>query len=775
MVVVASGMAMTMVLGQTAQAATTSLTTEDFATHSTGDNWVLPSSGTNTACLTAGTDTARVPVPACTSTGEDADGAGALRLTTADGNQVGTVYNSVSMPTMQGLDIGFNTYQYAATSDPGADGISFILAVTDPENPAPPAVKGPLGGALGYSPGGGNPGVSYGYLGFGLDVYGNYANSAYGGTGCPANPRKLQNITVRGPGNGTTGYCIQQTVDLTSGGLDERTSTARPQPVPVEIAVNPSASTTTTPGGLTVPAGSWAMRVTTYTGVQTLSQPLPSVAGLGFPAGWYDPATGFPYQLAFGWAASTGGNNEVHEINRLTSATLNGLLPVYDLSISDDESGTFLAGNRAVVRVRPGLDAAGGPESAGATVVTTFPAGLTPPSGTFTTDAGYACTTAGQVTTCRLTPPSPVPAGGSFPELEIPVTVPAGTAVGSYTLTSKVSSVDGNPDTARSTVTVSRFAASATPVSSDHGAAVTLAVTGPSADARGAIAFTDAAGVTLCTIPDVTAARSCGSTANAGSHAVTATFTPSAGSPYAAQTATTSFTVHSVTLAITASAAPGDTTFGERATLAVHGLAADASGPVTFTAADGDVLCAIPDVADARSCRTDAAREPGRYAITAAYAGDVNYHPATAATALTVSRAVPPIAALSGTVLTAGSVHTLSFSGLPTTGALAATGTVTFTDAGGAELCTVTLPGTSCQTARHLADGSHQVVARYSGDGHYAAVTSSAVTFVVAPPNGPVAALLAITGVPVLGLAIGGGTMVGLGVAVLARARRFAR
>ncbi|MFC7645287.1 hypothetical protein ACFQX6_35110 [Streptosporangium lutulentum] len=91
--------------------------------------------------------------------------------------------------------------------------MSFVLAAVDPANPQSPANIGQSGGALGYTSFSALPGLAYGYLGIGLDVYGNYSNASYQGSTC-TNPAYISTTTrvpgqvvVRGPGNGTVGYC----------------------------------------------------------------------------------------------------------------------------------------------------------------------------------------------------------------------------------------------------------------------------------------------------------------------------------------------------------------------------------------------------------------------------------------------------------------------------------------------------------------------------------------------------------------------------------------
>src|ERR1019366_6419718 len=171
-----------------ALAAGSPLESETFANNSTvAGQWYLPAGqgGINGACLTAGPVSATTSIPNCASP-PDVSGSGALRLTTNADNAVGAAFYQASLPTSEGLDITLDTYQFNGT---GADGMVFSLAAANPASPSPPATTGPLGGDLGYaantqgSPG--TAGMPYGYLGIGLDVYGNYENTPLaGGSGC---------------------------------------------------------------------------------------------------------------------------------------------------------------------------------------------------------------------------------------------------------------------------------------------------------------------------------------------------------------------------------------------------------------------------------------------------------------------------------------------------------------------------------------------------------------------------------------------------------------
>ena len=168
-----------------------------------------------TACLTAGTASNNSTtvattsviyssIPGCNTTGivpsADAVGSGALRLTsgvnstgsTSAGNQAGSIVSGTTFASNQGLQVTFTTYTYAGDSggsgSDGADGIGFFLqdgsVGTTISNIAPVTTTGSLqnigsfGGSLGYtcsqSKG---AGLTGGYIGLGLDEYGNFLNS----------------------------------------------------------------------------------------------------------------------------------------------------------------------------------------------------------------------------------------------------------------------------------------------------------------------------------------------------------------------------------------------------------------------------------------------------------------------------------------------------------------------------------------------------------------------------------------------------------------------
>ncbi|MHB1655107.1 MAG: PilC/PilY family type IV pilus protein [Burkholderiales bacterium] len=153
---------------------------DNFTGASSANAWIP----LNYACLTAGDGTGSIP--ACSPV-TDTPGNGALRLTPSANYQTGAILSNFSFPSNQGLEVTFTTYTYngdsGGTAHDGADGIGFFL--TDggtSANPTPvPTVTGGLGGSLGYSCSNTNSvynGLANGYLGLGMDEYGNFLNSS---------------------------------------------------------------------------------------------------------------------------------------------------------------------------------------------------------------------------------------------------------------------------------------------------------------------------------------------------------------------------------------------------------------------------------------------------------------------------------------------------------------------------------------------------------------------------------------------------------------------
>jgi hypothetical protein len=706
-------------------------------------------------------------VPNCATT-PDTSGSGSLQLTTNGGSLVGSTYYKVSMPTSQGLDMNFDTYQYDGS---GADGISFSLAAVNPADPAAPSTTGQIGGALGYSTNGSTgAGLPYGYLGLGLDVYGNYENTTYSGSGCTtptgmaASTLYPESVTARGPGDGTAGYCIlnstAQTYQKTSGGgsdtdtitnlsttqgsggeyLDNQSATATRATVevPVEVVLNPSATAAPAQtSGLSVPANSYliAYKALNSTGWQSISGALPTTTNntelAAFPSSWINPTTHLPYQLAMGWTSSTGGSTEYHQLNNFSASSFVGQVPVASITSTDNQSGEFLAGGNTTFTVTPGLASTGGSEGDEVTAIDTFPAGITPGTATGT---GWTCATSGQTVTCTYTPSTPLAAGSSFPPISIPGAI-SSSATGSLTSNVQESSNDGLYGAASDTGTVYKMTASST--SSTYPNVPTLSVANLPSVATGTVAFTTGS-TTWCTATLPT--TSCSPTSvTAGTQAITATY--SGNSNFSSVTATTSMAVVKDTTTTAVSEAPTTVTYGNEAATLFHvtvttgngesvpnGETVSVSAGCTVTLSSGTGSCTIPDTELPAG---------GPDAVSATYGGDTNLGGSsgnagtgvtvgkdTSATTLTATPGTEAYGAEATTqfhvAVTTGNGENLPATGETVTvhvGTVSCVATLTQGSSGGAGNCTI------ANTA--LPVGPYTASATYGGDADISASPSA--------------------------------------------------
>lgn len=207
---------------QGAEEKKTLLVAESF----TGGSVADPNFESHNACLTAAAellgedefdscaDQNTGPVPA------SGKSPGYLQLTDAAKYDFGGVLYDKALRNKGGIEVTFAQYQYGGT---GADGISFFIVDGDTDLDEVGAYGGSLGYAQIESPQGDMPGVEGGYLGLGLDAWGNFSADTEGrGTGCPeehrapghlrtAANRAPDNVALRGPGDGMEGYCLLAT------------------------------------------------------------------------------------------------------------------------------------------------------------------------------------------------------------------------------------------------------------------------------------------------------------------------------------------------------------------------------------------------------------------------------------------------------------------------------------------------------------------------------------------------------------------------------------
>jgi PKD repeat protein len=243
---------------------------------------------------------------------------GVLRLTDARVEQNGYVYIDIPFSPAYGIKASFEYFMYGGT---GADGLTVFLFDADVQNFRP----GGFGGALGYTQRDNTPGMTGGYLGIGFDAFGNYSNSSegkIGGFSGSPNGRYPNSISIRKSGSGLNGYQFvdgKMTLDPPSGSLGlsldvqyqfplssggEGTSRVTDPAIPgyrkvfLELEPNP------------LGVGYLLKMEMVVTTVANEPRTITVFPGIPFP---YEPSG----DLKIGFAASTGGETNIHEIRNL--------------------------------------------------------------------------------------------------------------------------------------------------------------------------------------------------------------------------------------------------------------------------------------------------------------------------------------------------------------------------------------------------------------------------------------------------------------------------
>ncbi|MFZ1381791.1 MAG: SpaA isopeptide-forming pilin-related protein [Scrofimicrobium sp.] len=262
---------------------------------------------------------------------------GYLQLTDDSTNKVGAVLYDRAVPSKNGLVVEFTQYQFGeaastnnSLSDRGADGIGFFLS----DGAYTLSTSGAGGGALGYANKPSVPGLAHGYLGTGFDTYGNYAASSNDiATQCPgAVGTQMPNaVTLRGPGNGSTGYCaVGETMDLTALGI------ANGQAAGYSLRAKRATTGSTANQRIrdALAASERKTRITVYPldGVN----PGPKVqVEMDFGAGYVTVLTRqmqqpVPEMIKFGFLGSTGGSRDAHLLGAMSVGTV---LPLETLNL----------------------------------------------------------------------------------------------------------------------------------------------------------------------------------------------------------------------------------------------------------------------------------------------------------------------------------------------------------------------------------------------------------------------------------------------------------
>ncbi len=239
-----------------------------------------------------------------TSGNVDPVGNGWLRLTPSTTNQLGYGIVNATFPSTLGVLVDFE-YTAWRTSSSGADGFSVFLYDASVLS----FNIGGTGGSLGYAQNTLNPspGLSGGYIGIGVDEFGNYSSNVNGKIGGPGNTPNA--VAVRGPAPNYSYITGAQIIPSDAGtgdngGIDYNSVTSTR---PTQAQFYRRLQFTITPSG-----GSYALTVKWKT------SPTGNFVTLLGPT---TLATAPPPTLKVGFAASTGSFINTHEIRNVIITT----------------------------------------------------------------------------------------------------------------------------------------------------------------------------------------------------------------------------------------------------------------------------------------------------------------------------------------------------------------------------------------------------------------------------------------------------------------------
>jgi len=216
---------------------------------------------------------------------------GRLRLTDASGNVATVATLLKKFPGAENrIEIEFDYYGYDGS---GADGVAVIFS-----DATVSAVTGAYGGSLGYAQRTGVDGFAGGWLGVGLDEYGNFSaanEGKSGGTGFLAD-----SVALRGSGSGSSGYPFLANSGVLSPGVDQSGSTPNPGDR-YKIIIDHTMGGGVANVSVERDTGSGYSVIVTEFDIFTVNASQASV-----PADW---------QISF--TGSTGGATNIHEIGDL--------------------------------------------------------------------------------------------------------------------------------------------------------------------------------------------------------------------------------------------------------------------------------------------------------------------------------------------------------------------------------------------------------------------------------------------------------------------------
>jgi len=214
---------------------------------------------------------------------------GRLRLTDNSGNvsTVATLLNQFPGADNR-IEVEFDYYGYDGS---GADGI----AVNFSDASILPAA-GAFGGSLGYAQKTGINGFSGGWLGVGIDEYGNFSSSGEGRSGGPG--RITDSVALRGSGIGTADYPYLTGTGSLTPGIDNSGSSSASPGHRYKIVIDHTAGGSIAMASVARDTGSGYVNIVPEFNIYTA---YPGQAAV--PDNWVVSFTG-----------STGGSTNIHEI-----------------------------------------------------------------------------------------------------------------------------------------------------------------------------------------------------------------------------------------------------------------------------------------------------------------------------------------------------------------------------------------------------------------------------------------------------------------------------
>lgn len=257
---------------------------------------------------------------------------GRLRLTQNTTNQATSATFQRLFPGASNLvTVEFDQFAYKTSGSSGADGMAVVLSDST-LTPQP----GAFGGPLGYGFKTGISGFAGGWLGVGLDEYGNYANEG-GSYNLGSRP---QAVSIRGSGSGTSGYrYLAGTTSNLNPAVDSGTNSNRPHRYRITVDSRTTGSSFAT------------VERDTGAGYTSLVGPINMASQTGQAA--------VPTNFLLSLTGSTGSVTNFHEIDNVRICALRSSpVGVQIDHFQLDHSGQALTCNPETVTIKACADAA---------------------------------------------------------------------------------------------------------------------------------------------------------------------------------------------------------------------------------------------------------------------------------------------------------------------------------------------------------------------------------------------------------------------------------